>query len=341
MSGSSTRHPLAVTFGCQGVVLSDAEFRLFREADPVGFVIFRRNCTDADQVRRLTDRMREAVGRAAPVLVDQEGGRVQRLRPPAWPKDPSARMIGDLYRRNPERGLAAVRLLSRAIAGDLLDCGIDVDAVPVLDVGHPFTHDVIGDRAFADDVQTVVALGRAMAQAMLAAGVQPIMKHVPGHGRALCDSHKDLPRVEVGLETLETVDFAPFKALADLPWAMTAHIIYKALDPERPATQSSAIISGVVRGTIGFDGVLVSDDLSMEALAGPIERRALDSLAAGCDVALHCNGKLDEMETLASVVPPLTDAAVRRLKAARAAVKSADPIDAADARRQVAEWLAA
>ncbi|MEO1225827.1 MAG: beta-N-acetylhexosaminidase [Pseudomonadota bacterium] len=341
MSEPSSNRPLAVTFGCEGPELSDAEFRLFREADPVAFVIFRRNCKDREQLRRLTDRMREAVGRTAPVLVDQEGGRVQRLRPPTWPKDPSARVIGDLYRRDPERGLAAVRLLARAIASDLLACGVDVDAVPVLDVGHPFTHDVIGDRSYADDVETVITLGRAMAETMLASGVQPIMKHIPGHGRTLCDSHQDLPVVEADLETLETIDFAPFIAMADLPWAMTAHIVYRALDPEHPATQSSTIIEGIVRDCVGFQGVLVSDDLSMEALSGSIEQRAVASLQAGCDIALHCNGKLDEMEALASAVPRITDATVGRLEAAAASVGSPTPIDTADARRQVADWLAA
>lgn len=341
MSDPSTNRPLAVTFGCEGPELSDAEFRLFREADPVGFVVFRRNCKDPAQLLRLTDRMREAVGRSAPVLVDQEGGRVQRLRPPIWAKDPSARTIGDLYRRNPERGLASVELLARSIASDLLACGVDVNAVPVVDVGHPFTHDVIGDRAYGEDVDQVIALGRAMADAMLRAGVQPIMKHIPGHGRTLCDSHQDLPRVTVGLDVLTSVDFVPFKALADLPWAMTAHIVFDALDPDRPATQSPIVINDVVRGTLDFQGVLVSDDLSMEALDGTIDQRALSSLSAGCDIALHCNGKLDEMETLAATVPPLTQDASVRLARAAQSVGLPDDLDPVDARRQVADWLAA
>ncbi|MEM7446300.1 MAG: beta-N-acetylhexosaminidase [Pseudomonadota bacterium] len=341
MSEPSTKSPIAVTFGCEGPELSDAEFRLFREADPMGFVLFRRNCKTPEQTLRLTDRMRESVGRDAPVLVDQEGGRVQRLRPPVWAKDPSARTIGDLYRRDPEKGLVAVDLLAQAIASDLLACGIDVNAVPVLDVGHPFTHDVIGDRAYGDEVDEVIALGRAIAESMMAAGVQPIMKHIPGHGRTLCDSHQELPRVAVGLEELRRIDFAPFRALIDLPWAMTAHIVFDALDPDLPATQSSVIIDRIVRGELGFEGVLVTDDLSMEALDGTIDKRAVNSLKAGCDIALHCNGKLEDMEILAGAVPPLTDAAQDRLQRAKNRVAKPDPIDATEARRQVSDWLAA
>jgi beta-N-acetylhexosaminidase len=333
------KRPRAVTFGCAGPALSKAEAKLFRQADPVGFVLFRRNCETPDQVYRLVQSMREAVGRHAPVLIDQEGGRVQRLRPPAWPDDSPARAFGALHARDPGAAIQAVGLMARAVASDLARLGIDVNAVPVADLAWPGAHDVIGDRAFSGEVDTVVALARAQAEAHLAHGVMPIVKHLPGHGRAQADSHLDLPVIDAPIDELTASDLRPFQALADLPWGMTAHILLTAIDGERPGTQSPAVIERIIRGTIGFDGVLVSDDLSMQALSGPIDRRAVDSLAAGCDIALHCNGDLAEMEALAGAVPPLSNAAMDRLARAEALRGTEPPVDSSALRQQVQSLL--
>jgi len=336
------RTPIAVTFGCAGEALSPAEQTLFREANPVGFVLFRRNCRTPDQVRRLVDAMRETVGWTAPVLIDQEGGRVQRFRPPAWPADPAPRLLGRLAEADLAAGVEAARLHFTAIAGDLIACGVDCDAVPVLDLAFPSASDVIGDRAFSADPAVVAALGRATIEAMQAMGVMPIVKHIPGHGRAQADSHKELPVVDADLETLRGSDFLPFRALAGIaPWAMTAHILYTAIDADRPGTQSPAVIGGVIRGELGFDGVLVSDDLSMEALAGTVVERATASLAAGCDIALHCNGRLDEMMALAGAVPAMTTDGLRRLRTALAMRGAAGSgADSAGARAALARLLA-
>lgn len=303
-----------MVFGCAGPVLTDAERRFFRDADPCGFVLFQRNCRDPEQLRRLVDALRETVGRAdAPVLIDQEGGRVQRLKPPHWPKHPAPARFGALAAADPAAAETAVRLNARAIAATLAAAGIDVDAMPVLDLAIPGADAVIGDRAFADDPALVARLGRAACAGLLEGGVLPIIKHLPGHGRALADSHKTLPVVPASLATLEATDFAPFRALADLPWAMTAHVVYPAIDPERPATLSPLVIGQVIRGSIGFDGVLISDDLGMGALVGPIGERAQRALAAGCDLALHCSGVPGEMAAAAAAVPRLTDRAAARL----------------------------
>lgn len=314
----------AVIFGCEGLALSDWERGFFAESDPLGFILFARNCRDPAQVTRLVATLRESVGRPeAPVLIDQEGGRVARLKPPAWRAAPPAAVFGELAKTDQARAEEAVRLNVRLLALELRALGIDVDCLPLLDLRLPEGHDVIGDRSFGSDPEIVIALGRAVCEGFLEAGVMPIIKHLPGHGRAAVDSHKELPRVDTPRETLEVTDFVPFRALADAPWGMTAHVVYEAIDPQRPATTSPLVIGEIIRGSIGFDGLLLSDDLSMQALRGGLAERAGAALAAGCDVALHCNGERAEMEAVASAVRPLTAAAEARLAQAAAALGAA------------------
>ncbi|NMM44094.1 beta-N-acetylhexosaminidase [Rhodospirillaceae bacterium KN72] len=323
----------AVLFGCEGLRLSDAERRFFADANPLGFILFARNVDTPDQIRALTADLRSSVGRAdAPILIDQEGGRVQRLRPPHWRQAPTGRVLGDLYRRDADKGLRAIWLNYRLIARELTDLGIDVDCVPCLDIPVPGAHDVIGDRAYGDDADTVIACGRMAAQALLDGGVLPISKHIPGHGRSTADSHHDLPRVTEPLDVLEATDFVPFKALNGIPLGMTAHIVYDALDAENCATQSTAVI-GYIRETLGFDGLLMSDDLSMRALGGSFADRARTSLAAGCDLVLHCNGDMGEMTAVMDGTGPLSAAAVQRWDRAaplRTGTGSFDPTEALD-----------
>jgi beta-N-acetylhexosaminidase len=325
-----------VIFGLAGDAPSASERRLFAAADPLGFILFARNCVEPTQVRALCGELREIVGRTdAPILIDQEGGRVARLRPPHWPEFPPAARFGALARTALDAALEAVRLNARLIAHELAPLGIDVDCLPVLDVPHRGADPVIGDRAFAADPALIARLGRAACEGLRAGGVLPVIKHVPGHGRALVDSHMALPVVDASQEALEGVDFAPFRALADMPWAMTAHVVYAALDPARPATTSPVVIESIIRGALGFDGVLVSDDLCMNALDGSPAERTRASLAAGCDVALHCNGDLAAMTAIAEACPPLTPAAMRRLARANAWRRAPEPFDPAAARARV------
>ncbi|WP_137392062.1 beta-N-acetylhexosaminidase [Rhodoligotrophos defluvii] len=318
----------ALIVGCSGVELTSDEKAFFREADPWGFILFKRNCEEPEQVRRLVDAMRDTVGRGeAPVLIDQEGGRVQRLKPPHWPTYPAGRRFGELFERDPERGRRSLYNVTRLLAEDLATLGITVDCMPVLDIPVPGAHDVIGDRAYARDPETVALLGRLVCEALLDGGVLPVIKHVPGHGRAGVDSHLSLPVVETSADELRATDFAPFKALADMPLAMTAHVVYTALDPERPATTSPQVIGEVIRREIGFDGLLMSDDLSMQALAGSFADRMGGCLAAGCDVGLHCNGAMAEMVEVAKVAPPLEGEAMRRAEGALARRKAPLPFD--------------
>jgi beta-N-acetylhexosaminidase len=321
----------ACILGCSGPALTIAERAFFRDADPWGFILFRRNVETPDQVRRLVEDLRAAIGRAdAPVLIDQEGGRVQRLRPPHWRAYPPGRAYGELA--SGERH-AMARLGARLIAHDLAALGITVDCLPVLDVPAPAADDVIGDRAYGSTPETVADLGRAAAEGLIAGGVLPVMKHVPGHGRAGADSHQALPVVEASLAELEARDFAPFRALADLPMAMTAHVVYTAIDPDHPATTSRRVIDEIVRGAIGFQGLLLSDDLSMNALSGDLGERAVAALAAGCDVALHCNGDRAEMRAVVGAAKPLDGAAGARAAAALARLPSAvESFDAVEAR---------
>jgi beta-N-acetylhexosaminidase len=311
--------PRAVIFGCAGPDLSAEERAFFRDADPLGFILFARNVDTPERTRRLVDELRSSVARAdAPVLIDQEGGRVARLRPPHWRKAPPARLLGDLYARNPEQGLEATKLNSRLLAADVASIGCDVDCVPVLDIAFPETHAVIGDRAYADRPEPVAARGRAAAEGLLAEGVMPVIKHIPGHGRATVDSHESLPRVTASRAELERTDFVPFKLLADLPWAMTGHLLFESIDAQACITVSAGAVQDVIRGHIGFEGLLLSDDLSMQALGGSLGDRAARALAAGCDIALHCNGRRDEMVEIAGRTSAMTEAAGRRFDAGRA-----------------------
>lgn len=329
-------------FGVAGPTPSETERGFFADADPLGFILFARNCSTPEQVRTLVDDLRTIVGRAdAPVLIDQEGGRVRRLKPPCWRAAPAAAVFGDLCARDERRAVEAAWLNARLIAADLAELGITVDCAPVLDVRHPGAHEIIGDRAFAGEAETVALLGRATCAGLLAGGVLPVIKHIPGHGRAGSDSHEGLPVVDAALADLRRVDFAPFAALADMPMAMTAHVVYAAVDPNAPATTSAAVLGEVVRGLIGFDGLLISDDLCMGALSGTPGERAAAAFAAGCDVVLHCSGDVGEMREVARASSSLSDAAVGRLARARAVPGQAEPLDRAAAERRLAELIGA
>ena len=306
----------AFVCGCAGLSLEPDERDFLAQTQPWGLILFRRNVETPDQLRHLTRSFRDAVGRPdAPVLVDQEGGRVQRLGQPHWSRYPSAARIGQVYAADPAAGVRLARRGGELVARDLSDCGITVDCAPVLDVPQQGSSAVIGDRAFGRDPDSIASLGRAFAEGLMAGGALPVMKHCPGHGRAEVDSHVELPTVSADLAALAR-DFAPFKALADLPMAMTAHVTYLALDPERPATTSRIVIEGIIRGEIGFDGLLLSDDLSMEALKGSLGSRADSAFSAGCDIALHCNGVMEEARQVAAVAPRLEGRAASRAEAA-------------------------
>ncbi|MTI45668.1 beta-N-acetylhexosaminidase [Roseibium hamelinense] len=292
--------------GCAGLTITDEEARFFTQEDPWGLILFRRNIETPDQVRALTSAFRDCVGRPdAPVLIDQEGGRVARLRQPHWPEFPPQKLFGDLFAVSVEKGCRAAWLGARLIADELQKLGITVDCLPLLDVATPHMSDAIGDRALSQDPNVVTALGRAVVQGLTAGGVLPVMKHIPGHGRGTVDSHLELPKVGASLPELETSDFLPFASLKDLPMGMTAHIVYEAIDPDHPATQSKTVIHEIIRGALHFDGLLMSDDISMNALAGSIRDRAERSFEAGCDLVLHCNGALDEMRQVAEGAPVL------------------------------------
>ena len=320
----SSREPSAVIFGCTGTRLSESERRFFRDADPLGFILFQRNVESPEQVRALVAALRDSVGRDdAPMLIDQEGGRVQRLKPPHWPAYPAAARLASLG----ERAEEAVRLGARLIADDLAALGITVNCMPVLDIPEKSADPIIGDRAYGDAPAGVATLGRAACEGLLEGGVLPVIKHIPGHGRATVDSHLALPRVTAARDSLDARDFQPFRALADMPLAMTAHIVYTALDAERPATLSPQVIDQAVRGSIGFDGLLLTDDLSMRALGGSFAGRAAGALDAGCDVVLHCNGDEAEMTEIAGAVRPLTARSRARLDRAAARRHPKRPIE--------------
>ncbi|WP_374654729.1 beta-N-acetylhexosaminidase [Phenylobacterium sp.] len=324
----------AAILGCSGLTLSREEQAFFRDVRPWGFILFARNVESPDQVRKLVDELRATVDRDdAPVLIDQEGGRVQRLGPPHWRRYPPGRAYGELPANDPLLRREITRLGARLLAYDLAALGINVDCVPVLDVPVDGAHDVIGDRAYAKTPEGVALLGRAACEGLIAGGVLPVIKHIPGHGRAMADSHLDLPVVETPYDELDAWDFAPFKMLSDMPMAMTAHVVYSAIDPKRPATTSKKAMRNVVREAIGFDGLVMSDDLSMKALGGSFKSRAKDSLAAGCDVVLHCNGDMDEMKAVIGGTRDLSGPAARRAKAAlRRLAKVSEPFDLEEAR---------
>ena len=324
----------ACILGCSGPILTPEEAAFFREARPWGFILFARNVETPDQVRRLTASLREVDGRPdAPILIDQEGGRVQRLRPPHWPSYPPGRAYGELDGGDPLLRREIARLGARLIAHDLAALGINVDCAPVLDVPDPLGHEIIGDRAYGRTAQEVASLGRAVAEGLIAGGVLPVIKHIPGHGLAKTDSHLELPVVEADLEELDARDFAPFRVLSDMPMAMTAHVIYSALDPGRPATTSRTVISQAIRGAIGFQGLLMSDDLSMKALSGDFAQRARAPLAAGCDVVLHCNGDMAEMTAVLAGTKVLKGKAAQRASQALGRLAAVpEPFDVTEAR---------
>jgi len=320
----------ACILGCSGTVLSRAEKAFFADAEPWGFILFARNVKTPDQVRRLTGALRATVGREdAPILIDQEGGRVQRLGPPHWRRYPPGRAYGGL--RTARREIT--RLGARLLAHDLAALGINVDCLPVLDVPAPDGHQIIGDRAYGDTPEQVALLGRAAAEGLIAGGVLPVVKHMPGHGRALADSHRELPVVEASWDELEARDFAPFRVLSDMPMAMTAHVIYAAVDRERPATTSRTVHRRVIRGAIGFAGLVMTDDLSMRALRSSFRERAQAAIGAGCDVVLHCNGDMAEMKAVVAGAGALKGRAARRAEAALARLpKAVEPFDATEGR---------
>lgn len=309
---------LPVIFGIAGPELRPEEQALFSESAPFGFILFARNLDTPTQTVGLVNALREAAGDEAPVLIDQEGGRVQRFGPPHAPAYPPAAAYGQLAARDLARAGDTVRIGHALLGLDLARLGIDVNCAPVLDLAMEEGHAVIGDRAFAGDPGVVAALGRAAMDGLGRAGVLPVVKHMPGHGRARADSHERLPVVETPRQVLEATDFVPFRALRDAPAAMTAHVVYAALDADLPVTLSPKGIREIVRGRIGFEGLLLSDDLCMGALAGAMERRACAALAAGCDVVLHCSGNIDEMAAVARAVPVMTDEASARWRAALA-----------------------
>jgi beta-N-acetylhexosaminidase len=327
-------------YGCTGTTLSKDEERFFTEAQPWGFILFGRNISDPEQVRRLVDALRATVNDVrAPVLIDQEGGRVARLKPPHWKERMAAGRIGALHSVDTEAAHEAAYLHARLIAHDLADLGINVDCAPVLDVPVESANDVIGDRALSRDPRVVVDLGRSLIEGLIDGGVLPVMKHVPGHGRAMADSHLALPRVDTPRETLSMTDFVTFRGLADCPIAMTAHVVYEAVDPTRPATTSPRVVKEIIRGEIGFEGLLLTDDLSMKALDGALGKRAKAAQFAGCDIILHCNGSRAEMEDVAAEVKALDKIHLKRAEAAISHIVMPEAFDAAAGEARLAELL--
>ena len=314
----------AAIYGLAGPAMSEDERAFFRDAEPAGYILFKRNCVDQEQLLALTEDLRGLAGRAdIPILMDQEGGRVARMREPAWPAFPAAEAFDRLYRTAPSSALEAVRSNARALGLMMREAGINVDCLPLLDVRQPGAHDIIGDRALGDQPMQVAALGRAVLSGLASAGVCGVIKHMPGHGRALVDSHVELPVVTAGEDELE-VDLEPFQRLKDAPMGMTSHVVYTAWDAERPASLSPKIISEIIRGRIGFDGWLMSDDLGMQALKGGAGERAAGVVAAGCDVGLHCTGKMDEMVSVANAVPAMTAEGRERLARAMDSIAADD-----------------
>src|SRR6201994_2467130 len=322
--------------GISGLELSAAERQFIHAERPWGFILFKRNIDTPAQVAQLVVELRSAVGSAdAPVLIDQEGGRVQRLGPPNWPVYPPGAVFDALYEIDPALGLTAAQLSARLIADDLIQLGITVDCLPLADVPVEGADAVIGNRAYGTEPGKVAAIARAVTEGLEQGGVLPVLKHIPGHGRATADTHFRLPEVDTPRKELEQTDFAAFQPLADLPTAMTAHVVFSALDPAQPATTSATIIEQVIRGSIGFQGLLMSDDVSMNALAGSIAERTRAIVSAGCDMVLHCNGHLDEMRAVAREAPVLSGKALDRAKRALASRKPPQPFDRQAARTQL------
>jgi len=326
----------AVIFGCDGHELTADEVAFFRAVQPWGFILFGRNCGSPEQVRRLTTSMRELLGREnAPILVDQEGGRVQRLRAPNGKARPAAGSFGSISRQNPRAARDLAYDNARVMAAELCDLGINVDCTPCVDVPVEGAHNIIGDRAFANDPWVVASLGQAVIDGMTDSGVLPVIKHIPGHGRARADSHMELPVVDTPREELERTDFTPFRALARAPLGMTAHVVYSAIDPTAPATTSKKVIDEVVRGFIGFDGLLMTDDLTMRALKGTLAERTKASIAAGCDMILHCTRNMDEMREIAEAAPLLSGKALERAQRALSVLSRPKSFDIAATQSRV------
>lgn len=322
--------------GISATELSDAEREFIRSERPWGFILFKRNIETPEQVTMLVRELRSALGDPdAPVLIDQEGGRVQRLGPPHWPAYPAGAVFGALYDVEPALGLTAARLSARLIAADLIDLGVTVDCLPLADVPVPGADAVIGNRAYGTEPGKVAAIARAVTEGLEQGGVLPVLKHIPGHGRATADTHFRLPEVDTSKTELARTDFAAFQPLADLPMAMTAHVVFSALDPAHPATTSATIIEQVIRGVIGFQGLLMSDDVSMNALAGSIAERTRAIVDAGCDMVLHCNGNLDEMREVARETPELSGKALQRARRALASRRAPQPLDRQAARAEL------
>ncbi len=322
----------AFVSGCAGETLTDDEWRFFQDERPAGFILFARNIRTPEQVKALIAKVQDAIGRdELLVLVDQEGGRVQRLKPPTWRQLPSGAAFGLRYASDPKEAIAAAKAVSQLAARDLAALGFTVNCVPVLDLPVPGSHQVIGDRAYGGDVERVVALGRAVCEGTLAGGLLPVIKHMPGHGRANQDSHLALPVIEDGFDILKETDFATFRALNDMPLGMTGHVLVTALDEHECASTSPFVVASVIRGNIGFDGLLMCDDLSMKALRGSTGDKARRAIAAGCDVVLHCNGNLEEMREVAANVPELEGDAERRYLSALKRRKPASAFDATQA----------
>jgi beta-N-acetylhexosaminidase len=322
--------------GVAGTELSAEEREFIAAEQPWGFILFKRNIENPAQVTALTGALRALIGDAdAPVLIDQEGGRVQRFGPPHWPVYPPGAAFGRLYDIDRALGLAAARLSARLMADDLIKTGVTVDCLPLADVPVAGADAVIGDRAYGTEPAKVAAIARAVTDGLEGGGILPVLKHIPGHGRATADTHFALPVVDTPEIELERTDFAAFRPLADLPMAMTAHVVFSAVDAAHPATTSATMIERVIRGFIGFQGLLMSDDLSMNALAGSVAERTRAVLAAGCDMVLHCNGKLDEMRRVARETPELSGKALARAERALAARKPPQPFDRAAARAEL------
>ncbi|WIW49378.1 beta-N-acetylhexosaminidase [Bradyrhizobium sp. 62B] len=327
--------------GVSGTELTAVEREFIRDQRPWGFILFKRNVASPAQVAALVAELRSSAGAPdAPVLIDQEGGRVQRLGPPHWPVYPPGAVFSTLYDTDSALGLTAARLSARLIAADLADLGITVDCLPLADVPVPGADAVIGNRAYGTEPAKVAAIARAVTEGLEQGGVLPVLKHIPGHGRATADTHFKLPTVDTPRNELERTDFAAFKPLSDLPMAMTAHVVFSAVDPAHPATTSATMIADVIRGAIGFQGLLMSDDVSMNALSGNIAERTRAIFAADCDVALHCNGNIEEMRAVAGETPELSGRALERANAALAARKAPQPLDRAAARAELDALIA-
>ena len=339
-------YPSAVIFGCSGLALTDEEKAFFKRVNPLGFILFSRNIATPEQLKTLIQSLRETAGREdVPVLIDQEGGRVARLKPPHWPKYPPAGVFGTLYQKEMFKAEELAYSSARLIGRDLRELGINVDCAPVLDVPVEGSIDtILGDRAFSRDPQLNGPLGKIVCDALMAEGVLPVVKHIPGHGRAVVDSHLELPEVSTDLETLKQTDFVPFKYLADAPWGMTAHVMYTAIDPHKPASLSEKVVQDIIRGEIGFKGFLICDDLSMKALSGALSDLASEAVSAGCDAVLHCNGNMDEMELVASGVGPVSSRSMERFvrgqKMVAEAVRQTIAFDYKSAEAHISEMTA-